>query len=90
MGGRGGVTGERSGIADIDEPQDHLQRFDELAARYRPTLDAEAAGGPPLRDLVGSGIVSAVRQGSGVHPHQRFDASIDSLIYHGPMIDIDR
>jgi hypothetical protein len=31
--GRGRVAGERLGVADVDQPQDHLQRVDELGAR---------------------------------------------------------
>src|SRR5690606_29491226 len=40
--GRSRVAGQRLGVADIDQPQDHVQRVDELAACFHTALDAEA------------------------------------------------
>ena len=41
MGGRGGMAAERSGVADVDQALDQLQRVVERLAGFEPALDAE-------------------------------------------------
>src|SRR5690606_6750690 len=41
MGGGGRVAGQRLGVTDIDEAQDHLQRIDEAPAGFLAALDAK-------------------------------------------------
>src|SRR3546814_7886066 len=42
------MAGERFRVADIDQPQDHLEPVDELCARFLSALDAEDKNYGPL------------------------------------------
>src|SRR3546814_19517260 len=46
------MAGERFRVADIDQPQDHLERVDELCARFLSALDAEAQMPAPFTMVI--------------------------------------
>ena len=63
---RGGsrVAGQRLGVTDVDQAQDHLQGIDEPGTGLFAALDAEAqdAGGLAARDLLAHHVIRAVGQ----------------------------
>src|SRR5690606_8269998 len=70
MGSGGRVAGQGAGIADVDQPQDHLQGVDEPAACFLTAADAEAqdARSAALHVLLRQRMIGAVGQAGVVHP----------------------
>ena len=62
--GGGRVAGQRLGITNVDQAQDHLQRIDEPCTGFLATLDTETqdARGLAPGDLLGDHVIRAVGQ----------------------------
>src|SRR5581483_1378202 len=67
---RGGMAGQRLGVADIDEAGDQLQRVVESLARLHAALDAEGEqrGGVAVQILLHQRVIGAIGQARIIDP----------------------